>query len=184
MDNADAIYPSLIKPLSYYFNRSPARDLLAINTVIQFNAVKRSLASMDEDNNPMKKTCVRNNSSKLPDTIEDRRKYTNVSFFLQLSQFSSSCLNFRLNVSIFGWISHFSASRLNFRLLSQFSAECLNFRLDISFFGQSSQFSSSCLNFWLDVSFFVQLSQFSSSCPNFCPAVSMVVQMSLHILDF
>ncbi|KAK7584170.1 hypothetical protein V9T40_005133 [Parthenolecanium corni] len=33
-----------------------------------------------------------------------------VSLFVQLSQFSSSCLNFRLVVSVFGWMSHFSSS--------------------------------------------------------------------------
>ncbi|KAK7595532.1 hypothetical protein V9T40_013357 [Parthenolecanium corni] len=55
-------------------------------------------------------------------------------FFGQLSQFSSSCLNFRLVVSIFGW-------------MSQFSASCLNFRLNVSIFGQLSQFSSRCLIF-------------------------------------
>lgn len=75
MDSADPIAPSPIKPLSYYFSRSPAKDLHAINSMIQFSAVKRSLASMEEDDNPVKKVCVRNDSSKLQDMIEDRRKY-------------------------------------------------------------------------------------------------------------
>ncbi|KAK7573527.1 hypothetical protein V9T40_010718 [Parthenolecanium corni] len=65
----------------------------------------------------------------------------------QLSQFSSICLNFRLDVSFFVQ-------------LSQFSAGCPIFRPAVSIFGWMSHFSSSCLNFRLDVSFFVQLSQF------------------------
>lgn len=75
MDTADPIAPSPIKPLSYYFGRSPAKELHAINSMIQINAVKRSLASMEEDDNPVKKVCIRNDSSKLQDMIEDRRKY-------------------------------------------------------------------------------------------------------------
>ena len=59
MDNAaDQVAPSPVKPLSYYFSRSPAKDLHAINNMIQINAVKRSLASMEEDDNPIKKVCL------------------------------------------------------------------------------------------------------------------------------
>ncbi|KAK7571196.1 hypothetical protein V9T40_014800 [Parthenolecanium corni] len=54
-----------------------------------------------------------------------------VSFFVQLSRFSSSCLNFRPGVSIFVQ-------------LSQFSSSYLNFRPAISIFVQLSQFSYSC----------------------------------------
>ncbi|KAK7602856.1 hypothetical protein V9T40_006830 [Parthenolecanium corni] len=62
-----------------------------------------------------------------------------------MSQYSSSCLNFRPAVSIFG--THFSSS-------------CSNFRLDVSFF--MCQYSSSCLIFYLVVSFFVQMFSTSS----------------------
>ncbi|KAK7582166.1 hypothetical protein V9T40_013611 [Parthenolecanium corni] len=83
-----------------------------------------------------------------------------VSTFVQLSQFSSRCPNFRLVVSFF--VSHFSSRCPNFRLvvsifvqMSHFSSRCLNFRPDVSFIVQISQFSSRCLIFRLDVPIFV-----------------------------
>ncbi|KAK7603266.1 hypothetical protein V9T40_003265 [Parthenolecanium corni] len=96
-----------------------------------------------------------------------------VSFFVQLSQFSSSCLIFRPAVSIFVYCLNFRLDVSFFIQLSQFSSSCLNIRLDVSFFVQLSHFSSGCLNFRLDVSFFVELSQFSSSCLIFRPDVSI-----------
>ncbi|KAK7602634.1 hypothetical protein V9T40_006608 [Parthenolecanium corni] len=58
-----------------------------------------------------------------------------------MSQFSSRCLNFRLDVSFFLQQSHFSS-------------RCFISRLVVSIFGWMSQFSSRCL-------------KFSSSCLNF-----------------
>lgn len=75
LDNADSIAPSPMKPLSYYFSRSPAKDLHAINDMIQYNGVKRSLESSIEEEDTIKKVCIRNDSTKLQDMIEDRRKF-------------------------------------------------------------------------------------------------------------
>ncbi len=74
LDSADSVAPSPVKPLSYYFSRSPAKDLQAINNMIQINAVKRSLNSIEEED-PIKKLCTKTDGSKLQDMIEDRRKY-------------------------------------------------------------------------------------------------------------
>ncbi|KAK7574346.1 hypothetical protein V9T40_011537 [Parthenolecanium corni] len=124
----------------------------------------------------------------------------------ELSHFLSSCLNFRLNVSflvqlsqfsstvsIFVSLSDFSAGCLIFRpavsifvSLSQFSAGCLIFRPAVSIFGWMSHFSSNCLNFRLVVSIFVS-SHFSAGCLIFRPAVSIfgwMSQFSSRCLNF
>lgn len=75
LDNSDNILPSPVKPLSYYFSRSPAKDLHAINNMIQINSVKRSLNTADEEGPAIKKFPPRNDSSKLQDLIGDRRTY-------------------------------------------------------------------------------------------------------------
>lgn len=76
LDNADSIPPSPIKPLSYYFSRSPAKDLQAINNMMQIGSVKRNLLSKEEDDDapPIKRFVPRNGSTKLQDMIEDRKE--------------------------------------------------------------------------------------------------------------
>ncbi|KAK7582611.1 hypothetical protein V9T40_014056 [Parthenolecanium corni] len=102
-----------------------------------------------------------------------------VSFFVQLSHFSSSCLIFRPAVSFFGPLSQFSSRCPNFPPdVSVFGWIYPNFRPNVSIFGWMSHFSAGCLNFWLDVSFFGPLSQFSSRYPNFLPNVSIFGWMS------
>lgn len=74
LDNTDNIPPSPVKPLSYYFNRSPAKDLQAINSMIQISSVKRNLITEDEDAPAIKRFAPRNGTTKLQDMIEDRKE--------------------------------------------------------------------------------------------------------------
>lgn len=75
LDNTDNAAPSPIKPLSYYFSRSPAKDLHAINNMMAISSVKRSLTAMEDEGPPIKKFNSRSETTKLQDMIEDRRKY-------------------------------------------------------------------------------------------------------------
>lgn len=74
LDNTDNIPPSPVKPLSYYFNRSPAKDLQAINNMIQIGSVKRNLNAEDDEAPAIKRFAPRNGTTKLQDMIEDRKE--------------------------------------------------------------------------------------------------------------
>ncbi|KAK7591232.1 hypothetical protein V9T40_002845 [Parthenolecanium corni] len=95
--------------------------------------------------------------------LEKLRSPTSRRKFVEMSNFSSRCLNFYPD-SMFSILNSWLDFQLDYRLLggfqlSQFSSRCLNFRLHVSF-------SSRCLNCCPAVSIFVQLSHFSSSCLN------------------
>lgn len=76
LDNTEQIPPSPIKPLSYYFSRSPAKDLHAINNMMSLGSVKRNLNREDDDEvSQIKRFVPRNGSAKLQDLIEDRNKF-------------------------------------------------------------------------------------------------------------